>query len=226
MSAAARVPTPDEETSSPVRVVVADDHRLTAHSIGDALERHGMIVEARVFTAADALASCLELTPDALVVDLDMGPGPTGIDVAVQVRKSLRRLGVVLLTGYEDPRLLDPGLPALPPACVYLVKQKLADTTEVVDAVGHAVELIGQKRPELQQQKGVSLTDSQVEILRLVAGGLSNQAIAARMSLSVAGVEKAINRLAKKLEVDSEADTNSRVGLTHRYLDMTGYVRD
>jgi DNA-binding NarL/FixJ family response regulator len=226
MPSATPAPTLGEHTPSPIRVVVADDHRLTAHSIGDALERHGMVVVDRVFAAADALAACLEKTPDALVVDLDMGPGPTGIDVAVQVRKSLRRLGVVVLTGYEDPRLLDPGLPSLPPACVYLVKQKLADTTEVVEAVGHAVELIGQKRPANQLLTGVSLSDSQVEILRLVANGLSNQAIAARLSLTVAGVEKAINRLAKRLDVDSEADTNSRVGLTHRYLDMTGYVRD
>jgi hypothetical protein len=39
-------------------------------------------------------------------------------------------------------------------------------------------------------------------------------------------VEKAINRLAKKLDVDSELGVNTRVGLTHRYLDMVGYVRD
>jgi len=213
-------------TSGPLRVVVVDDHKLTANAIGDALERHGMLTVARAYSAADAIAACSTHQPDALVIDLDLGPGPTGIDVALEVRKRLRHLAVVLLTGYEDPRLLDAGLPALPPACVYMVKHKLDDTTDVVDAVHTARDLIAGPGPKTAMKPRVSLTDSQVEILRLVASGLSNQAVAARLSLTVSAVEKAINRLAKKLDVDSEADTNIRVGLTHRYLDMVGYVRD
>jgi two-component system nitrate/nitrite response regulator NarL len=216
----------EELSSAPLRVVVVDDHKLTANAIGDALERHGMLAVARVHSAADAINACTTLTPDALVIDLDLGPGPTGIDVAIQVRKILRTVGVVLLTGYEDPRLLDPRLPALPPACVYMVKHKLDDTTEVVDAVHNAIALMTGPGLSSPIKPRVSLTDSQVEILRLVASGLSNQAVAARLSLTVSAVEKAINRLAKKLDVESEADTNIRVGLTHRYLDMVGYVRD
>ena len=216
----------EAEPDGPLRVVVVDDHKLTANAIGDALERHGMLAVARAHSAADALAACSDHTPDALVIDLDLGPGPTGIDVALEVRKTLRNIGVVLLTGYEDPRLLDARLPALPPACVYMVKHKLDDTTDVVDAVYMARDLIAGPGPKTPVKPRVSLTDSQVEILRLVASGLSNQAVAARLSLTVSAVEKAINRLAKKLDVDSEADTNIRVGLTHRYLDMVGYVRD
>jgi two-component system, NarL family, nitrate/nitrite response regulator NarL len=212
--------------SGPLRVVVVDDHKLTANSIGDALERHGMHAVARAHSAADAIAACSTHRPDALVIDLDLGPGPTGIDVALEVRKTLRQVGVVLLTGYEDPRLLDSSLPALPPACVYMVKHKLDDTTDVVDAVHLATQLIAGPGPKTAVKPRVSLTDAQVEILRLLASGLSNQAIAARSSLTVSAVEKAINRLAKKLDVESEADTNIRVGLTHRYLDMVGYVRD
>jgi DNA-binding NarL/FixJ family response regulator len=215
-----------EASSQPLRVVVVDDHKLTANSIGDALERHGMLAIARAHSAADAIEACATAAPDALVTDLDLGPGPTGIDVALEVRKRNRHVGIVILTGYEDPRLLDSRLPALPPACVYMVKHKLDDTTDVVEAVRLAVRLIrtsGEKDPVKPR---VSLTDSQVDILRLVASGLSNQAIAARLSLTVSAVEKAINRLARKLEVDNELGVNTRVGLTHRYLDMVGYVRD
>ena len=185
-----------------------------------------MLAVARAHSAADAIEACSIHSPDALVIDLDLGPGPTGIDVALQVRKTLRQVGVVLLTGYEDPRLLDPRLPALPPACVYMVKHKLDDTTDVIEAVHMARDLIAGPGAKTPVKPRVSLTDSQVEILRLVAGGLSNQAVAARLSLTVSAVEKAINRLARKLDVDSEVDTNIRVGLTHRYLDMVGYVRD
>jgi two-component system nitrate/nitrite response regulator NarL len=223
-----REPASSEEGKNPgpLRVVVVDDHKLTANAIGDALERYGMLAVARVHSAADAIEACSTHSPDALVIDLDLGPGPTGIDVAVEVRRKLRQVGVVLLTGYEDPRLLDPRLPPLPPACVYMVKHKLDGTIEVVEAVHRARDLITGPGLNTPVKPRVSLTDSQVEILRLVASGLSNQAVAARLSLTVSAVEKAINRLAKKLDVDSEADTNIRVGLTHRYLDMVGYVRD
>jgi two-component system nitrate/nitrite response regulator NarL len=214
------------ESPSPTRVVVIDDHRLTANSIGDALERHGMITVARGYSAAEAIGHCVQQNPDALVIDLDLGPGPTGIDVALQVRKKNRRIGIVLLTGYEDPRLLDSTLPALPPACVYMVKQKLDDATEVVDAVTLSIQLIGRPNALPAIKPRVSLTDAQIDILRLLASGLSNQAIAAKLSLTLSAIEKAINRLAKKLDVDNEAETNTRVALTHRYLDMIGYVRD
>jgi two-component system nitrate/nitrite response regulator NarL len=185
-----------------------------------------MLAVARAHTAADAMTACSTHDPDALVIDLDLGPGPTGIDVALEVRKKHRTIAVVLLTGYEDPRLLDPSLPALPPACVYMVKHRLDDTTDVVEAVYQARALIAGPGPKTPMKPRVSLTDSQVEILRLVASGLSNQAMAARLSVTVSAVEKTINRLAKKLDVESEADTNLRVGLTHRYLDMVGYVRE
>ena len=216
----------DESRSTPLRVVVVDDQRLTANAIGDALERHGMVAVARAYTAGDAISECGENAPDVLVIDLDLGPGPTGIDVAIEVRKKFRQIGVVLLTGYEDPRLLDSQIPALPPACVYMVKQKLEDTTEVVDAVKLSVKLIRASGGQSPTKPRVSLTDAQIDILRLVASGFSNQAIAARLSLTVSAVEKGVNRLAKKLDVDNEAETNTRVGLTHRYLDMIGSVRD
>jgi DNA-binding NarL/FixJ family response regulator len=135
-------------------------------------------------------------------------------------------MGIVLLTGYEDPRLLDSRLPALPPACVYMVKQKLDNTTEVVDAVILSLSFIRDPKTLAPLNPRVSLTDAQIDILRLLASGMSNQAIAAKLSLSLSAIEKAINRLTKKLDVDNEAEKNSRVGLTHRYLDMIGYVRD
>lgn len=215
-----------EFTDAPLRVVVADDHRFTAHSIGDALERRGCVVVDRVHTAGDALRVTLEHQPDVLVIDLDLGPGPTGIDVAVVVRSRSKRIGVVLLTGYEDPRLLSTGLPELPPACVYLVKQKLEDTKEVADAVARAKALITVGQSLDRPTPRVTLTDAQIDILRMVASGLNNQAIATSLSMTLAGVEKAIHRLVKKFDIDSTGDTNTRVELTHRYLDMVGYVRD
>ena len=212
--------------SVPIRVVVVDDHRLTASSIGDALERHGMVTVSRAYSAREAVDAVNQHRPDVLVIDLDLGPGPTGIDVAVEVREKFRRIGIVLLTAFEDPRLLDSRLPDLPPASVYMVKQHLEGTIDVVKAVRSSLELINSPRPSPGKRSRVALTDSQVEILRLVAGGLSNQAIATQLSLTASAVEKSVSRLGKKLGIETMEGTNSRVKLTHRYLDMVGYVRD
>jgi len=86
--------------SDAFRVVVADDDRLTALTLTDSLARHGLLPVGVAHDAGQALASTLSLKPDALVVDLDFGPGPTGLDVAVKARRALPGPGVVMVTAY------------------------------------------------------------------------------------------------------------------------------
>jgi DNA-binding NarL/FixJ family response regulator len=214
----------DEGKHNAFRVVVADDDRLTALTLTDSLARYGLLPVGVAHNAGQALANTLSLKPDALVVDLDFGPGPTGLDVAVKARRALPGLGVVMVTAYEDPRLLAPRLPAAPEGTIYLVKQQLAHPEQVAAAVRLAVGL-ALDPPKKKLTKLVDLTDAQIELLRLVALGLSNQAIAAELTLTPETVKKSITRLAKRLGVDHTGDTNIRVGLTHRYLQYSGHSR-
>lgn len=64
-----------------ITVVVADDHRLTAHSIADSLKARGYQISAVTYGVPDALAAIAEHSPQVLISDLDMGPGPTGADL-------------------------------------------------------------------------------------------------------------------------------------------------
>jgi DNA-binding NarL/FixJ family response regulator len=205
--------------------VVADDDRLTALSLADSLGRHGITPLAVVHTAGEAITKTQELKPDVLVVDLDFGPGPTGLDVAVAVRLQLPKIGIAIVTAYEDPRLLAPNLPATPIGAVYVIKHQVDNPKQVADAARDSFRYSKAVGRIPQPKNRINLTDSQVELLRLVSMGLSNHAISQELFITPSAVEKAITRLATKLSVDRSQEANLRVGLTHRYLDHVGYTR-
>jgi len=209
----------------PLSVVVVDDHRLTAMGIADSLRARDITVLAIAHSVAGAVQSVNEHSPDVAVVDLDLGPGPSGLDLAAAFRASHPRMGLVVLTAYEDPRLFIPELQELPRRIVYLVKQRIDSVEDLINAVTEAKEC-AQGATTAQSSSPFVLTTAQAGLLRLVAQGLSNHAIATTLSLTEDSVAKSVNRLAKRLGVVHSEGTNLRVGLTQRYYDMVGYQRE
>jgi DNA-binding NarL/FixJ family response regulator len=204
-------------------VVVADDHGLTLSAVSDSLEVNGLTIVARASGARDAVGAVLKNRPDALVIDLDLGPGPSGIHLAVSLREKLPNLGVVILSGYSDPRLFSSSLPAPPPGTVYLVKQQVADVATVVAGVRESVRRASAGGPSTVP--AVELSRAQVQVLDLIAQGLTNSAIAAHLYITEASVAKTINRIAKRLGVTQGAETNTRGSLTRRYFELVGNRR-
>lgn len=209
-----------------ITVVVADDHRLTAHSIADSLKARGYQVVAVTYGVPDALAAIAEHSPNVLISDLDMGPGPTGADLIARMANVHPTMAIVLLTAYEDPKLLAPGMPALPARAVYRVKHQLGDLDELVNAVQLALAYTSGVESPPKVSAGQPLSEAQANLLRLVAQGLSNQAISDVLSVSPDSVAKSINRLAKKLGVSRTESTNVRVALSQRYFDYIGFQRE
>jgi len=141
-------------------------------------------------------------------------------------RSAQPELGVVVLTAFEDPKLLSARIPTFPRDFVYMVKQRIDDLDQVLEACELArAYAVGEAEPP-QTAGRFPLTRSQAEMLRLVASGLSNRAIADQLSLSEDSVAKSVNRLGKKLVTSRGADTNIRVALTQMYFDMMGFNRE
>ena len=206
-------------------VVLVDDHRMTAFALRDSLVSRGVSVLAVEHTASAAMAAIKSSGCEVLVTDLDLGEGPSGLDLAIQARKLRPRLGVVILTAYEDPKLYEPSVPALPRVYVYVVKQQLGQADDLVRAVVLARDYAtGTQRPATRPSFPLSV--SQAQILRLVAMGLSNQAIAQELSMTLDSVNTTVKRLARKFGIRRESDTNSRVLLTQQYFQLIGFVRD
>lgn len=207
-------------------VVVADDHRLTLEGLADSLRSRAIRVAGVAHSVPEAKKLVTSAQPDVLLTDLDMGPDPNGIDLGLTARASQPDLGVVVLTAFEDPKLLSARIPTFPKDFVYLVKQRIDNLDEVVEACELARAYVIGEAQAPQASGRFPLSRSQAEMLRLVGSGLSNRAIADQLSLSEDSVAKSINRLAKRLEVSRDRDTNVRVSLTQIYFDMMGFQRE
>jgi len=208
------------------RVVIVDDHRLSAAALADSLGARGIEIVAVEHNGAAGYKACLHFQPDALLVDFDLGLGPTGADVAAKIRLAQPRLGIVMFTAYEDPKLLSGFLPRLPRDLIYLVKQKVHAIDDIVVALESAINFSSGRNASTRSQPRFPLTQSQAQVLRLVAKGMSNQAIADELVVSLPTVASAIQRLAKKLGIVRHSDTNVRVQLTQKYFDFVGFQRD
>jgi len=211
------------------RVLIVDDDPFTRMMLTTTLQTVECAVVGDAQTAADALRLARELQPAVAIVDLDLGEGPTGIDLAHGLRNLNSAVGIVMLSTYEEPRLMGQNQPPLPEGSIYLVKKTVVDP----EVLGRAVRMsIDPQVREGRVAAGLSsesqtptkLTDLQIDIMRMVAAGHSNTEIARRRSLTVPSVEKAVARLIKLLDLQATPDQNQRVMIAQVYYQLTGAV--
>lgn len=204
------------------RVLILEDDTFTRISVGASVRHFGYQVVVEEATAGNALKKAKVEKPDVAVMDLHLGNGPTGLDVAIELRKQNPKIGLVFLTSYDDPRLLGPSTPKVPDGSVYLIKSDLKN----LSAIRAAIEL-SVKRPKASlstkpHNRIADLTDSQVETLRLVAKGLSNSEIANRKFVREKSVSVSISRIARQLGLQHLDNQNLRVNLAREYFRAIG----
>lgn len=205
---------------TPVRVLLVEDNSFTRSTVASALSAEGLSVTAAVSSASEAMESARTLDFDCAVIDLHLGPGPTGIDVAHGLRKLQPRIGVVILTSYADPRLLSANTADLPPGSIYVVKNDIESTDELHEFVERAISWEDSaKRPA---SPSLPLTDIQVEVLALAAHGLTNAEIARRRFTTERSVEMTLQRTAQRLGLEPNDLENSRVVLAQAYFELIG----
>lgn len=182
------------------RVLIVDDDPFTRTMLSSVVEGLGFEVMGTLGSFAEALNHARQSTPAVALIDLDLGEGPTGIDLAHGLRRSQPDIGIVFLSTYVEPRLLG-SVPDLPVGAIYLTKQEVADTTILGSALDSvALSPLG---PDFAAGEGPRLTglsDAQVDLMRLIAAGYTNAEIARRLVIEEASVEKAVMRLIRQLE--------------------------
>lgn len=203
------------------RVLIIDDDLFTRSSLTAALNGVGI----NVVTAADNGSSGLEamkkFNPEVAVVDLDLGPGPSGIDICYALRMHNPLIGLVLLTSYTDPRVHDPSNLQLPKGCRFLSKSQMTDIKILVQEI-----LIARSKPLLVNKSTTALastlTDGQLEVLIAVAQGLSSVEIAAHRGVSVKAIEGMIAKIHSTLGMTKSKSLNQRVQLARKYFQLSG----
>lgn len=205
--------------TSPLGVLVVEDDALTRSTMAAALRAGGFDVVGEATSAAHALRLADELTVDAALIDLDLGRGPTGLDLAVALRARKASIGIVLLTSYDDPRLLAADLPGLPPGGVYLRKRQVSSVDDVRRAIDRAAR-IPVAAQAISGSRDHGLSDAQFALLRDIARGQTNAQMAQARDVTVSAVEKGIRRLIAALGI--REDGNQRAQLIQAYLRMVG----
>lgn len=157
--------------------------------------------------------------PEVVVLDLHLGPGPTGLDLAVGMRERAPAVGLILLTSFSDPRLLRTSLDTIPAGMLYLVKQSVDDLALLAAAIESAPDAA---RTTDTPAPRSPLTAAQADTLRLLAAGLSNSEIARVRVVTDATVEKTIARTAQALGIPYEEGVNQRVALARAYFALIG----
>lgn len=205
-----------------VKVLLVEDHDFTRSTLTAALRAEDCTVSS-VPTARDAIAAARDHDFDCALIDLNLGPGPTGIDVAHGLRDHHPSIGIAVLTTYEDPRLLSGVQRPLPPGALYLVKSDLPSTARVRAAVDLAISQAGSSmQPNTRR---LPLSDTQIEILHLVADGLTNAEIAKRRVVTERSVQTALQRILRALKIEPVDGQHSRVLLVRAFHALTSSDR-
>lgn len=231
---------PEFDEASPgarLRVVVAEDDLLTREGVCRLLESSGEVEVVAAVGDAEALrAAVAEHRPSVVLTDIRMPPGhhTEGIVAAKEIRKDYPGTGVVVLSQHADAAyvidLLGEGAEGLG----YLLKERVADPAQLLHALhettrgGSVVDpvLVDAlvRRRRLTAESGLeSLTPRELDVLRHMAAGLSNAAIARSLSLSESSVEKASNTLFARLGLTGEPTVHRRVSAVVTYLRAVGH---
>ena len=204
-----------------LKVIVVEDDEFTRFTLSATLKSRNFEVIAEAKNAGEAMVKSKANRPDVALLDLDLGQGPTGIDLSVVLRKNFPNIGIVFLTSYKDPRLLRSSLPELPVGSIFLIKQEInnPDVLELKIREAFMFKTVNaNESPKIESE----FTDSQIETLKLLAQGLSNSEIAKRRFVTEKAVELTIARLAKKFDIPYDSASNQRVVLAKKVFALMG----
>ena len=205
-------------------VVIVEDDAFLRSLLADALDKVGFETSTAA-SAADAKRIIKVVNPDAVVLDIELGPGPNGFDIAENLRKTSPDVAIVFLTNLPDPRFAGRDNKSVTKHTAYLNKQLLSDTATLVDALESVLTERGvpaYRQHEDANRPLANLSKTQIQVLQLMAEGKTNQQIADARQRSLAATESAITRTLEALGVDAQAEQNVRVAAAMRYA---GVVR-
>jgi DNA-binding NarL/FixJ family response regulator len=219
----------------PLRVVFAEDNYLVREGTTALLSTASEVeVVASVADSRDLLSTVSELHPDVVLTDIRMPPTYTteGIDAARRIRADYPDVGVLVLSQHADgayaAELLGGGAAGLG----YLLKERVADVLELVRALAEVarggsvldpkvVEVLLAANARERSSPLTELTSRETDVLREMATGRNNAAIAKTLYLSERAVEKHINAVFAKLGLTNEEESHRRVRAVLTFLNAS-----
>ena len=215
------------------RVLVVVDDAFEMSTLVAALRLHEIDVIGEAKSESVGLNLLRRLQPDVILLDLNIA-GISAVKVAVNMRKVNQNIGIVILNSCSDLRLLGDSNDEVPAGTKILIKKSIVDFTVLCTAINESKVSAVEKHKVVWingntslQEQGVMalmahLTNTQAEVLRLVADGMTNAQIGRTRYVSEKSVEQIISRVAQELHVQSDANMNMRVQLVGEYYRWLG----
>jgi DNA-binding NarL/FixJ family response regulator len=205
------------------RVLVVEDEGFTSGLVCAALRNGGFDVSAAA-SAAEARREIGAFDPDAAVIDLHLGTGPNGIDLAHILHHQSPGVALVLLTKLPDLRAAGYTEADLPPTCSFIRKEAVTDADLLVRAVEAAL------ADQVQRMKGQvsdasplqALTQTQFAVLRLVAQGYTTPRIAEMRGTTTSAVEKVLGSIYDTLRIPKDGGISRRSEAMRLFVEYAG----
>jgi DNA-binding NarL/FixJ family response regulator len=213
-----------------LRIVIAEDAAIMRDGLTQTLTRRGLDVVAAVADAESLRRVVDELLPDVAIIDVRMPPTHTdeGLRAAQSIHRDHRGVGVLVFSQHIETRSAAELFADEPAGVGYLLKDRVADVSEFIDAISAVAHGGTVLDPEVVRQiLGASrradslatLTARELQVLSLMAQGRSNAAVAGALTISPGVVEKHVASIFAKLGLAPSGDDNRRVIAAIRYLE-------
>jgi DNA-binding NarL/FixJ family response regulator len=217
---------PPESVDRQIRVLIVEDHRMFSQALRMALdETDDIAVTAAVATAQEGVEAARTTLPDVVLMDYRL-PDGDGVDAARKIKHDRPQTKVVMLTAASDDNVLSQAIQA---GCSgYLTKGHTVDELILAVRAVHNGEalispaMLGRLLDRLSNRSrpGGDLTARETEVLRLLADGLSNQAIAKQLDIRLATVRNHVQSVIEKLHAHSKLEAVAvamRLGLIQHH---------
>lgn len=211
-------------TQSPFtrRILLVEDEQLTRVLLEGFLQRNGFeVLGAESATHAASLSK--EFDPDAMVVDISLGDGPSGLDLILAMKNANPHLAFVVLSNYAIPPFAIQDLPKV----AYLQKGRVGEARLLVQALESVLtDRDPREQFPLNQPNPISsLTQNQLEVLSWMAAGLTNHEIAKRRGTTIQSTEQLIKRIYDKIGLKRDEYKSLRIQAVSLYTAITGSRR-
>ena len=208
-----------------MRVLVVEDEDFTRTMVGEMLSASGLDVRT-VSSVTEAIRSMEEFDPHVVLTDLDLGHGPDGADLLTKISQERPWTGMVVMTAHASPELAIKDASRIPEQAGYIVKSEIHSIQNLISVLEDSIVMPGNfNDTESGVEQKITITATQAEILRMIADGLSNSAIAEARGITLRAAEALIQRTFTALGVTGNSTINPRVAAVRKWQQGKVVVR-
>lgn len=201
--------------------LVVDDEPIVANLLAFSLEQNGFTVE-KAYNAEDARQVLDDFDADVALIDLHLGTGPSGFDLAHYIENHHEQTLILALSRYAAPDYIGTGSPKLPSSAGFLSKDMVTDPQVVMETI-ESVLAGAPSRGKLPLTGPLAtLSRTQIQILRMLAQGYQPSEISRIRGTTRSATEQTISLIYSKLGIPHDGVVNMRTEAVRMYIESAG----